>query len=993
MLLLVLLASVCALLYGARATPFQLRGNQTATGRQPPHAPSYRSPGQLAPTRPFLNWNITASTSSTLSPAASAPPPAITRPPYPPGTAVSSLARHLPVTPASNGTDAGCTVNVPQADVFWWYLATYEWNVGTLRKVSAGYNETAVLLTNEPNTVSFDVTSALADFAITLSESYDAVWDMTFLYPMPYLVTPSATITSVVTRMALSPIPPNSTIREEDLSLYTTDIYDVGPASVEAWGSVATSTTPFVIISQYEVVSALPTGQVDANRTAVTRTYVLSQPYMYPYWVKGIEDSAVASGTIPADFLLQLPHASCVAGALMGSVTVLVVVDVYYYRAPNANPFRVHIESSVLGWDDYAETIEVKGTKKPPELSDPTDWTYGIPHVEQTADGFSDGPTTLKPVVLRTTAAPSPTASPQQHTVGSIHSVPVVVGPDSKVRVGSQTLTGGSAPITVGGEVVSLDSSGRLIIGGTVTSSIQGIVAVSTLTHHTVGSVGTVPVIIGPSSVVVVGTQTLSKGGPPITVGGRPVSLDSDGHAIIVDGTKTSQLPPVSVLRPPPVLTLGKVTVTGNAATQYFLAPGQTLTPGGTASVGGVAVSLDRSASFVVVEGTTQALPVLPPIVTPSKPMIVVGVSTFTEQPGSVFVVGTKTLMRNGDPVTIGSTVLSLGQDYVLVNGRTSSFVSARAEITLPASTVAANGLGTFIVDGKTLLANGQPITLNGGITLSLPAFNVLVSNGISTTLENPFAITLAPSGITSNENGVFIVEGHTLSAGGPAVTLSSGDILSLVAPNVVAINGETTTFAAPTTSGTLPPLTIGDRVFTPLPGYTSGYLIGTETLTPGGSVEVDGTTISLAPGATAVVVDGVTTTLAAPASLTNAPLLTIGPETFTAVSGTTYRVHGQTLTPGGSVIFDGTTVRLSPDATMLFYGSGETTTTQTLFPATLIPTLSATSSVPASAQATISASDPMATSKSSGACVMRSYGLRFGLFTVFIMLIMNILD
>lgn len=970
MLLLVLLATVCAFFDDVRATPFPRAGNQTAPGRLPPHAPSYRSPGTVAP-----NWNLTVSSSSpTLWLTASAPP-VITPPPDRTATAVSSLKQPLP---PSNATYASCTVNVPEAEIYWWYLATYEWEVGTLRRVKGGYNNTAVLFTEEPNTIPFDVTTALADFAITLSESYDAEWDMTLSYPDPYLVTPFATITSVVSRIAFSPVPSGSTISEEDIPLYTTDIYDVGPASVEVSGSAATSATPFVIISQYEVVSH------GTNETAATQTFMLSQPYMYPYWVKGIEDSAVASGTLPPELPLELPHASCVAGQLTGSVTVLVVVDVFYYRAPNANPFRVHIESSVLGWDDYAETIEVKGTKKSPER------TYESPHVEQTADGLSDGPTTPKPQVLQSTAAPSPTGGPNQHTVGTIHGEPVVVGPESKVRVGSQTLTRGSTPITVSGEVVSLDPSGKLVIGGTATSSFQEIIATPTPLRHTVGSVGTAPVVIGPSSVVVVGTETLSKGGPPITVGGKPVSLDSGGHAIIVDGTKTSQLPPVSISRPPPVLTLGTVTVTGNAATQYFLAPSQTLTPGGTASLGGSVISLDSSASFVVVDGATQLLSAPPPSMTPPKRTIVVGASTFTEQPGSSFVLGTKTLILNGTPVTIGTTTLSLGQDFVLVNGRitslgVSTLAPARPEITLPGSTITASGPGTFVVDGKTVVVGGQPITLNGGITLSLAASNVLVSDGISTTLENPSAITLGHSGITSNKDGVFVIEGHTLTVGGPAITLSGGGVVSLLSSNVIAINGETSTFAVPA-SATPSPLTVGNRVFTALPGSASAYLLGTRTLTPGGSVVYDGTTISLAPGATAVVIDGVTSTLTTQAPITNAPILTIGLETFTAISGTAYLIHGQTLTPGGSVIFDGTTVRLSPDATILLYVSEGTSTKETLFPATAIPTLPASSHNRASAHATFSASTPTATSQKSGARAVAFSGLAYGLlFVIFV--------
>lgn len=54
---------------------------------------------------------------------------------------------------------------------------------------------------------------------------------------------------------------------------------------------------------------------------------------------------------------------------------------------------------------------------------------------------------------------------------------------------------------------------------------------------QTVGNVGTVPVMIGPSSIVVVGLQTLKPGGQAAAVDGTPISLAPSGTAVIVGGT------------------------------------------------------------------------------------------------------------------------------------------------------------------------------------------------------------------------------------------------------------------------------------------------------------------------------------------------------------------------------------------------------------------------------------------------------------------------
>jgi hypothetical protein len=585
--------------------------------------------------------------------------------------------------------------------------------------------------------------------------------------------------------------------------------------------SCRTSATPIAYFSAYEVETALPFTAEDGHvtSTTVTRTFDLSQLYAAPYWLKGIENSAVASGTVPAAFLELIPQKSCSPGMLTGSVTVVFVVDLYYVQEAMHNPFKIHIESSVNGFE---EEIGVAGT----EILTPLVETHGMPRVEETVDGFITPTVDVKPGVINT-GAPSRYSQDE----GSPGAVPNVPKP----------------------------------------------------TQHTVGSIGTAPVVVGPSSDIRVGSETLSRGSQ-ITVGGVPVSLNPSGNAIVV-GTVTSQLPPEFVPnagapRPPPILTIGRSTITPNAATQFFLGPGETLTPGGTATLDGTAVSLGSSAGFVVVEGTTQFFPPAPPPRATPLPTIVVGDSTFTQSPGSSFVIGSQTLTV-GQSITADSTVISLGSSFVVINQATSTFPAAfpapvQPEITLGPSTVTADGQGNFIVDGQTLAVGGPAISIDGSTTLSLAGNgNVLVSNGVSSTIAYP-AAQITP-----------------------------------------------------------PPLTIGNGVFTALPGSGTAYRIGTEILTPGGIITIADTTISLSPGATALVINGVTTTLNPLGPITNAPILTIGPETYTAVSGTTFVIDGQTLTPGGVITVDGTTISLAPGATELIVETGGAKSRTTLFPAT----------------------------------------------------------
>lgn len=416
----------------------------------------------------------------------------------------------------------------------------------------------------------------------------------------------------------------------------------------------------------------------------------------------------------------------------------------------------------------------------------------------------------------------------------------------------------------------------------------------------TVGSIGTNPIIIGPSSEVVVGSQTLQPGGPAINVGGgTPVSLAPSPTAIFV-GDKTSQLPQIFPSPAPPVLTIGPSTLIPNAATQFFIAPGQTLTPGGVATVDGTIVSLAPSASFVVIGGSTQILPTdsAPLPITTRVPQLIVGGSTIVAQPTQV------------------------------------------KPDTAP----------TFVVSEQTLLPGGAAVTFPG-TTLSLdPSGSVLVVNGASSTMQAQTGAALSPPAITiGNEifsalqkpsEPVFVVADKTLIPGGPAITVS-GTTLSLASSaSFVVINDVTSTLvdAAPS-HVSAPPLTIGDVTFRPLPGTATAYLIGSILLSAGGSIVTSGTTISLASGATALVVNGQTSSILPQVQpvITNPPLLTIGAETYTAASGggTVFVVGGETLTPGGAITVDGTTISLAISATELIYGSSGRSTTTALFPAT----------------------------------------------------------
>ncbi|KAL5374014.1 hypothetical protein DPSP01_012248 [Paraphaeosphaeria sporulosa] len=889
----------------------------------------------------------------------------------------SGLSNH---TRSSNQTqNTLCTVNVPSANMEWWYGATFQSAVGTYTAFAPNFTHSVPYLTMIPNTQTgpFDVLSAIqSDFPWSEHVTFDSVYGFTWTDYIPYTVTPAAATTSVVERGYLPALPSGNVFPVSDIYTYLTVNSTAATVTIDAT-STMTSDTPFMYFTAYEV-------ETKANGTTSTQTINLAEPTAFTYAIEGIENSASASGTLPADFLQQIPQSTCVPGTIQGSVTVLVVVDMLYIYLPHVNPFIVHIESTVLGWgDDVSILAAATSTGQPFTMGGkvapiPTSASPGStpaagsrPSESSSPGGSQSGGSQSGGSQSGGGSSNSSPATPPRVTVGTIGRNPVIVGPSSVVIVGSQTVQPGAPAVTIDGSSISVaPSATAIVVNGHPSSlpivanpgsptqtigTIGGNPVVVGPSSVVVGTVGGNPIIIGPSSIVVVGTQTLQPGGSVVIVNGSPVSLVPSGNALVVGstaangavvGTQTTSLPNVifpagspqaQVGAAPPLLTIGSSTLTANAATQFFIAPGQTLTPGGTATVGGQLVSLDSAAGFVVVGGSTQVLPTPPPSFATSRPEIVVDGTTITALPGNnaehnqgntalgpTFVVGDQTLVP-GEAINVAGTIISLplSGSFAVINGATSSF------------------------------ANGAlPLTVAGAAITPLP------SAGPSFTID-----------------GQLLTPGGRITVSGTAISLAPGG-------TAFVVNGAITTLAP---SATL--LTIGGNTYTALPSAGPAFVIAGQTLTPGGTITVAGITISLAPGASALVVNGVTTLLSPgsranpEAVITNPPLLTIGTHTYTARpgSGTEFVIGGQTLTPGGVVIVDGTTISLSPGATQLVYGSDGKSTTEALFPATTTQGASRTggdgASWPASAGATQRIGQAAPTASAHGSASRRGIG------------------
>ncbi|KAI5359534.1 hypothetical protein Slin15195_G071610 [Septoria linicola] len=506
----------------------------------------------------------------------------------------------------------------------------------------------------------------------------------------------------------------------------------------------------------------------------------------------------------------------------------------------------------------------------------------------------------------------------------------------SDLVVEGQTIVAGGSPMTVAGQAVSLSPSATAVFfGGNLISVNDRPELGSSLTIDIGGSdVDAIRVAEG----LEIAGQVLSPGGPAVLVNGRELSLTSEGTELVVGGFAVSldTSGNIGAAANIPVIQVGTRRYTANAATQYNL-DGVTLVPGEQVVVAGTTVSLGPSATRLLIDGKSQRI--APPVITPA-PLLTLGNHVYKANLGSTYDIDS-TLLTPGGQLTVSGTTVSLpayGRS-VVINGIARSLDSSGssdadlATITAP----------------PVLVLNGRAVSPDGGTSYVI-------------------------SGQTLTPGGTITFEGTS----GPQ-TLSLNSAANML---ITTVNGQSFTSrfgmvgAAPEGA---PILTVdGNTYFAVEYNVGSGatYVIQGTTLTPGAVITIQGEngekTLSLLPAGTAVVIEskGVTSRSEIEAAYgvrpTNAPILTIGGERFTAVNNdATYFVDGKTLSPGhietvsiGSQTF---IVSLSPHATLLEIvelgsdGKAIETEFETLFPATV-------------AAATITITEKTTTTKSTSA-------------------------
>ncbi|MCJ1482272.1 hypothetical protein MMC06_002435 [Schaereria dolodes] len=360
-----------------------------------------------------------------------------------------------------------------------------------------------------------------------------------------------------------------------------------------------------------------------------------------------------------------------------------------------------------------------------------------------------------------------------------------------------------------------------------------------------------------------VNVPSLSPGGPPVTISGTVISLAPSNSALIVGTTTFTP----NGITPAPKPIVSEVTL--NAQSNLVIGS-QTIIPGGpAATISGTIVSLAPAATALILGSSTINLT---PIATlPENPlaMITVGGSVITANSNAAFVLGSRTLLPGGPAVTIAGTPISLAPSASLVIIGSSTIplppaISANPKIiNFAGQPITANSASIFVIGSQTLFPGGPALTISGTpISLAASATAVIIGSSTIPLLPlspaSPLVITFEGQTITANSASDFIIGTQTLVPGGPGIVVS-GTPISL-APSATAVVIGTSTFPLSPSSPSSEPLVFTFAGQTVTANSASDFVIGTQTLVPGGpAITVSGTPISLAVAGTDVVVGSVT--------------------------------------------------------------------------------------------------------------------------------------
>ncbi|GAB7328188.1 hypothetical protein MBLNU13_g00213t1 [Cladosporium sp. NU13] len=819
-----------------------------------------------------------------------------------------------------NDSCGGATLNVVNAHLDYWYTETYTHTVSTV-SVQFNSNDSQTGWTILPATTEFDISTAITQQTCGQSTAVNTAFNFTTTdwdcYTTP---TPVASSTTLLTVDAFTP-----TNQTTGNGTSLPNIATEPPLAVATLPSAAgtyTEGTPFVYFSEYEIESSKPTTLPNGSEACAinTRMFMLNRLFSFAFEDDEGELSQESlanddlTGEIHPNFLRMVGETHSVTpGTWSAEPTVIVVVE----RGVVAQAVLA-MSTEVPGGELITPTPTLPNflsSIKP--TSPPAPTTYFSPRIEKTADSL-DVPTPAKPFHvgrLRTFVAhvehsettlilPAPTDADVITTNIGGHTVTATALNNvlSDAASGNGKSNGGSSNGN-GNNANGGNGSGGNDGNGDEDVNLGTLSAPGGNGHGSGSNTGDDEDdwVVHPFVAHIENSQVTIDVPAPATQ--RVVTAAFQG--------KTLTATAVNAIATGSHATGGKNSGSDNGGS------GSNDGGGSNGQNGGGGVFANLVSKIADAAKPTNALEVLSQAMgqghkDATAAAIAAGIGGLAA--GAAEEEGDKTgASGSGRGGSISGSGSNSGSDSGSNLQPQRLGASPGQVITVDGATITASPAQAFVIDGQTAVPGGAPITVDGKV-ISVPSgTNAIVVDGTTKSLSGKFASSTAfdvdGMEITAQPGVGFPIAGQTLQAGGPAITVD-GTRLSLAPGGTALVIGSSTSAiaAAAGAASEIPQLTIGNQVFT-ANAATQFYLSAGQTLTPGGTVVLSGTTISLDSEATAVVINGQTRSFGSSpnAMITSSPeLIRVHGQAFAPNAGGTYLISGQTLSPGGSITVTG---------------------------------------------------------------------------------------
>ncbi|EME83153.1 uncharacterized protein MYCFIDRAFT_207709 [Pseudocercospora fijiensis CIRAD86] len=308
--------------------------------------------------------------------------------------------------------------------------------------------------------------------------------------------------------------------------------------------------------------------------------------------------------------------------------------------------------------------------------------------------------------------------------------------------ISGQTASAGGAPITLGGQEVSIALGGTAIM-------VDGTAAqLSSPTNP--GAVANIPLITVGSRVFTanaatqfnIGGSVLTPGGQ-VVVQGTTISLAPDATRVAFNGLGSQLSPPA--ITAPPMLTVDGRMYSANGGATYIIS-GQTLTPGGAITINGpngletISMNNDANQLVSIANGHTATSYMGMVGAAPGgAPILTIHGHTYTaidydSGSGATYVI-------DGQTLTIGGTITVGGETISLLPGGTAIMLAAAGSSTISqidgaygvkptAAPILTIGGETFtaINNGATYIINGETLTPDDMETVTIDGHTYIIS-------------------------------------------------------------------------------------------------------------------------------------------------------------------------------------------------------------------------------------------------------------------------